>query len=168
MEAFLVFNRPRKNFQTKKKKSILSRKKFLKKIFLGSKIFKKIFFVPPKIEFFFFCLNIFWGLFRSREALQIAILSIFVFESAVNMPGSYRNAVKSHQEKNISRLCPILATFGTLWAIFDRFWSILTIESDISISHIRRKMSNHFSAPSNGPIGAIVQRFVDPYRSAKP
>merc|ERR1712228_865139 len=108
------------------------------------------------------------GLFRAREALQIAILSIFAFESAVNMSGSYRNAVKSHQEKNISRLCPILATFGTLWAIFDRFWSILTIESDISISHIRGEMSNHFSAPSHGPIGAIVQRFVDPYRSAKP
>ena len=123
MEAFLVFNRPRKNFQTKKKKSILSRKKFLKKIFFWVKNFQKKNFFSTKNRFFF-CLKIFLGLFRAREALQIAILSIFVFESAVNMPGSYRNAVKSHQEKNISRLCPILATFGTLWATFDRFWSI--------------------------------------------
>ena len=162
-----MLNRPRKNFQTKKKNRFWVEKNFWKKFFWGQKFSKKNFFFHQK-SIFFFCLKKFWGLFRAREALQIAILSIFAFESAVNMSESYRNAVKSHQEKNISRLCPILATFGTLWAIFDRFWSILTIESDISISHIRRKMSNHFSAPSNGPIGAIVQRFVDPYRSAKP
>ena len=123
MEAFLVFNRPRKNFQTKKKNRFWVEKNFWKKFFWGQKFSKKNFFFHQKSNFFF-CLKKFLGLFRAREALQIAILSIFVFESAVNMPGSYRNAVKSHQEKNISRLCPILATFGTLWATFDRFWSI--------------------------------------------
>ena len=145
----------------------MSRKKILKKIFLGSKNFqKKIFFHQKSI--FFFGRKFFWGVFRAREDLQIANLLIFAFGSAGNVSGSYRNAVESHQENNISQLCHISGNFGTLWAIFGPLWSIWTIESAISISHIRREMSNNFSAPSHGPIGAILHGFVDPYRATKP